>query len=356
MRVKLYTKDNAGSIRVWEIYSDANIIVMEYGQLGGRMQIKEEIVEEGKAGRTLSEQIMLQMASRISRQRDKGYRTTIEEVKDGISNQLNLPKPMLAQRFDKVKNVDYSGAIVQMKYDGNRCIITKQNNEFICYSRNGKIIAADLSHITNEIALPEGWFLDGELYCHGEKLQTIVSWIKKDQDKTKNLKFHGYDIINDDPYKARAYDLGILLNGNVNSEFVPTFKVDGPDAAERIHTLHKQFVEDGYEGTIIRVGESGYETGKRSKSLIKLKSFLDAEFTVVGIAPSKDGWARLECILPNEETFKVSAPGTMEEKHYIMDNYLNYIGRKVNVEFAYYTNAKKPFHPVATAFRNPLEE
>lgn len=349
---RLFTKDNKGAIRVWEISQDDQDIVIVYGQLGGSMQEKREYVPFGKASRTLQEQINLQINSRISRQKDKGYVDTIEKAQQGAKNTLGLLKPMLAQRFDRV-NVNLNNVFLQHKYDGNRCIITKKNGILVPYSRNGKVIPADLSHITDGLDLDEGQYIDGELYCHGEKLQTIVSWIKRTQKDTARLKFHAYDMISDKDYNTRLHDLADIVGLHPNIQVAPTVRATG---IEEVMTYHKRSISNGYEGTIIRLNDFGYEDGKRSKSLLKLKSFLDAEFKVIDIHESKDGWAILECITEDGKNFRVTAPGSMEEKTDILNFADEYIGQQVNVEYAQLTKDGVPFHPVATGFRNIEEE
>ena len=108
----------------------------------------------------------------------------------------------------------------------------------------------------------------------------------------------------------------------------------------------------GYEGLILRQGEFGYEAGKRSASLIKVKQWLDEEFRVIEIYPSKDGWAVLLCITDKGRIFRVSAPGTMQEKTKVLLETYKYIGEWVNVEFYDWTNDGIPFHPVARYWRS----
>lgn len=350
--MKLYIKDNKGAFREWEISQDDDEVVIRFGQVNGAIQEKREHVPYGKAGRTVQEQIDLQINSRISRQKDKGYVPSMEEASRGAKNQLGLKKPMLAQRFDRV-TVNLSNVLLQKKLDGNRCCITKQGGKIIPYSRNGKIIPADLSHITDTLQLDEGQTIDGELYCHGEKLQTIVSWIKRTQDNTERLKFHAYDLMVDDAYDKRMYDLIDVIGNSKTAEFIPTVRASG---IEHIMSYHKHAINQGYEGTIIRLPDYGYEDGKRSRSLLKLKSFHDSEFEIIDIHESKDGWAILECVTDDGKSFRVTAPGTMEDKVEIFENAEFYIGEYVNVEYAQFTKDGIPFHPVATAIRNPMEE
>jgi DNA ligase 1 len=350
--MKMFIKDNKGATREWSISQDDQDIVIRYGQLGGSIQEKREYIPHGKVNRTVQEQIDLQINSRVSRQRDRGYVDTIEEAKKGATNSLGLAKPMLAQKLDRV-NVDLSRVFLQSKLDGNRCLITKQNGKVIPYSRNGKIIAADLSHITSGLKLEEGQTIDGELYKHGESLQTIVSWIKRDQENTKKLKFHAYDLIEDKDYLTRMYNMIDIIGDHSSVTPVPTIEASG---IEQINKHHRNWLNMGYEGTIIRLPDHGYEAGKRSKSLLKLKTFLDDEFQIVDIHESKDGWGILECEIGNGKTFRVTAPGTMEDKMEVFDNAEFYIGEMVKVEYSQLTRDGIPFHPVAIMFRNPKEE
>jgi hypothetical protein len=50
-------------------------------------------------------------------------------------------------------------------------------------------------------------------------------------------------------------------------------------------------------------------------------------------------------------TFKVSAPGTLENKKHIWDNQESFIGQFVTVEFFEWTLDGRPLHPVAIDFR-----
>lgn len=347
----LYCRDNNGGIREWSIERDEFDIVIRHGVMGGSMQEKREAVTEGKASRDIDEQIMSRMASRVHKQLDKGYVNSLDKVGEKAVNSLGLHKPMLAQKFRDVKNIDYSNAFVQYKYDGNRCLVTMVNGEVIAYSRNGKRIST-IGHILADIDIEEGETLDGELYCHGYPLQTLVSWIKRKQEKTLLLKYMIYDVISEEPFSVRLARLQTLSKGS-SWEGVPTYRIEGEQA---VRDFLGRARASNYEGAIVRWGDFGYEDGKRSKSLVKVKAWEDDEFEVVDIIPSKDGWARLVCDSRRNTEFKAAAPGSMLEKYRIMENKDDYIGKQVRVEFAFWTKEDKPFHPVATMWREKNEE
>lgn len=339
----LYLRDNKGALRKWSIYTEEHGLVIEHGLVDGATQTKYEYIPEGKVKRTLEQQIELQKQSRISKMLDKGYIYDIDEaMAQQPRNRLGFVKPMLAQRIENV-TVDYSNAYVQRKYDGNRCMITHNGSQVVAYSRNGKLINT-IPHILESIELLPGDTLDGELYCHGETLQTIVSWVKRLQDGSQYLKFMAYDYVCDKPFTERLELLLQVPHLPSVCEIAPTYAVGSTDDVINHFEL---FRNEGYEGAMVRWGNAPYEDGKRSKSLVKVKEWLDAEFSVVNITASRDGWAVLTCKMPSGKTFDVSAPGTMDERTYVLENAAKYIGMKVKINYAYLTADGVPFHPVA---------
>ncbi len=339
-----YIRDNKGTIRQWSIGVDDGTIVIEHGQLGGVMQTVTEEIYEGKAGRSLEEQIMLRVNSRISKRKDMGYVDDLKDVNEKPTNLLGLVKPMLAQKIQGVKNIDFEHAYVQRKYDGNRCMIANISGRKIAYTRNGKQYKV-LNHILDSINMPNGTILDGELYCHGETLQTIVSWCKRDtpHKNTHKLKYHCYDIVKNLPFSDR-FDMMLDIDYGENAQIVETFKIKKLQWAMN---HFKNFRDEGYEGAILRHGLAGYEDGKRSKSLLKIKEWYDDEFKVIAINPSKDYWGVLTCMLDNGKIFGVTAPGSIDEKREVLINRHKYIGKYVTVEYSQITKDGIPFHPIA---------
>lgn len=356
----LYQQDAKGAIREWTISNDNVDIVITYGTLHGAMQEIRETITRGKASRNIIAQIQSRMESRINKQLLKGYKYSIEEAQAGRSNALGFIQPMLALPIQKVKDVDLSNAWVQMKYDGNRCLITKQGSTLIAYTKNGKIIDT-IGHILSSIDIPDGTTLDGELYCHGYALQKVVSWVKRKQANTYRLKYHIYDIVSSQPFEERLDMLRALQIGQM-AEIVPTWHIS------EIDSIQNQFImarDEGYEGLIVRTNEyrsnrklrtAGYEDGKRSKSLLKVKQFLDDEFKVTNIERSEKGRTVCWCLAKNGKPFKVSPPGTFEERQRVYDEAEKYVFKTLRVEYSILTADGIPFHGVATEWRNKEAE
>jgi len=345
----LYKISNTGAVQEWTIWQvSKDQIVIDWGQQNGAKQQQIERVELNQSGRSMQEQIHLRMESRINRQKDKGYCETIEEARNSIGlNASKLLKPMLAQTYDGIKS-NKSG-FWQYKYNGHRCLITRQGDELIAYSRNGKPINT-ISHIFEGMDIPEGVTLDGELYIHGKPLQTISSIVRRVQPDNKKLTYIVYDQIADDYFERRIANIyGYKLNDKIH--IADTFGKNGfnPKMARRENIQAAQ--DKGFEGLMFRNSNKPYEPGKRSSQLLKVKMRLDIEVVVGRISPSKDGWAILHCATPTGKSVSVTAPGTMEQKYEIYTNAHDYIGKKLTIEFAEFTKDGVPFHPVAIAFR-----
>jgi ATP-dependent DNA ligase len=360
-RISLYKRDAAGSLQVWSIWAQNDEIWIEWGQEDGELQCQSELIEEGKASRTIQEQVLSRVNSRVEKKLDKGYvRDRNHALTHKPVNRLGLPRPMLAKPFDKVKKIDYSTSWLQFKYDGHRCLIHHiSDDEYIAYSRNGKPITT-ITEILRQVRimhLPDGFTLDGELYRHDESLQKITSWVKRRQLATETLVYMVYDVITPYPvtFTARLHILNSLnwpvawnLGGHPYILKAPTVPCVPPD---EISIGLKNAIDQGYEGLILRRNTAPYEDGKRSMSLVKIKKFIDDEFLVVDIIPSREGFAVLQCIAKNGKRFGATAPGTVDEKFDVMEKRDQYIGRHIQLQYAGLTDEGKPFHPTAVRWR-----
>lgn len=349
----LYKRDAKGMLRIWNIEALHNGLEISHGVVGGNLTEAKHPIRFGKGGRSVPQQIALEYKARVQHRLDKGYREDFDTAGEQPVNQLGYVFPMLAQPLNKVADFpsDFS---IQYKYDGNRCMVVKRDGKMMAYSRGGKEITS-IPHILDACAdIPEGLILDGELYVHGERLQTIRSWVARKQLASTNLKFVCYDVVSDLTYLDRLHMLE-SFHFIDPVRIASTTNVFGGMSTELLQSTKELAIASGYEGLIVRTHDTGYECGKRSKSLIKIKSWDDEEFTVVDILPSVDMCAILVCELGDGSTFKVTAPGPIVDKMRIYDNRSEYISRRVTVQFAGRTKDGIPFHPVALSFREEHE-
>ena len=356
--ITLYKK-HKNSVGVWHIFNTHNVIHIQHAtKLDGTLVCHEETVSAGLQGRTLEQQVDHRIRSRVNKQQDKGYVHSFEAAQKKPTNTMGFLQPMLATQQKRAKDL-VTNACYQPKLDGHRCLITKRDGEVIAYTRAGKPIPS-IHHITDElqVVIKEGQTLDGELYIHGMLLQDIGSLIKKEQVNTKRLQYWVYDTLQEDSFRERFAGLKILIRDLEHTRLTPT----STRYTDDLPTMLRRMIDRGYEGLMVRAGSQGYEAGRRSQSLIKVKAFLDDEFEVLDVTPSKDGWGVLTCKLNDPDasydnqpaTFMVSAPGSHEEKRLILDTKLDYVGKLVTVEYSMLTKDGVPFHPVALRFREDI--
>jgi DNA ligase-1 len=346
----LYKQDTSGSLRIWSIEYIAPVTIeVKWGVKDGAMQTKTEKVVINMSGRNHLEQAQLMINAKINRQFDKGYKCTMHEALNSIgTNASELFKPMLAKVYNN-DLINTKDIMRQYKYDGHRCMVTCKNGKVFAYSRNGKTINT-IDHILKHMVIPEGITVDGELYVHDMSLQEISSLVRRIQPDNAKLKYIVYDMISPKTFMHRLDILHSMALGP-KAIIALTEKPNSVDdfSAEGIQDIA---INKGYEGLMLRKDISGYEPGVRSQQLLKCKLWLDSEYKVLAIHASRDGWAILECMGDKGKTFRVSAPGSVEDKTHILNNAVQYVGRHVNVKYAEVTNDGIPFHPVATRFIN----
>lgn len=353
--VTLYRK-NALGVGMWSIWAEENIITIAHSStIDGAKVFHKETVKEGKQSRTLSEQVQHRIASRVSKQRDKGYTDSIEEASTQLLNQLGLAVPMLAQTFDETKHDISKGVHIQRKLNGLRCLATKVNGKIIMYSRRGKLFE-HLHEIAKSLEdlIPEGETFDGELYVHGTSLQTIQSWAKRRQSSTLHLSYYVYDCMDDADYPARLSFIQSCFNAACENGLdhpkvgiLPTKLISS--LGELFESMRKARAAR-FEGIMVRFPDFGYEDGKRSKSLLKLKDVMSDEAICINIRLSEKGNPVLDLDW-NDKRFSASPPGGDSERLKSFRQKEKYIGQRVTIEYREITDDGVPFHAVATAWR-----
>lgn len=358
-------KNHSGTIGFWmgTVIEPDQLVITHAKSLDGKPVTHHYTIQGKNIGKvnetTPFDQAMLELNSRARKQQDKGYVETPEQAKEPATNGLGLLKPMLATPFEKVKpeKIEWYNAFAQPKLDGHRALY----KDGVLYSRQGKPI--DLPHINEaiEAAGLAHLHLDGELYIHGKTLQQISSLVKKEHPETPDLEYHIYDHIAHKPFSHRFQEFLVSNNflSNNSIAVVPTHEVS---FEEELMELHTQWLEEEYEGTILRFGTNGYETDKRSAQMLKLKEFHDAEYTIVDVKMGTP-YVREEGTYQNPiyvmdsgngGQFTVTAPGNMYEKHELSRLGKSVVGMDLTVKYHYLSKDGIPQLPVALRFREEL--
>lgn len=371
----LYHKARTGGIHSWKIWTEGPDKVTEHGLVTGKKQVDRVTCEAKNVGKknatTAKEQAELEAKAMHKYRLDRKYSLTEKKAQDTVL------LPMLAKKFEdrKKKNVVYPGSI-QPKLDGVRALarwVIETENTGHTYktiervelvSRNGK--QYNCPHITAELerVMPKNMVLDGELYVHEVGFQTVSSWIKKLQKETKQIIYNVYDAPESDNRddlswidRLKVLDRMAKVLKDYKTEHlavVPTYSVPDEKAA---YKYQEKFVSEGYEGAIFRNDAGLYQYGYRSDDLLKIKTFDDAEFEIVGYTDGKGrdkGTVIWICKTPGGDVFNVRSKGEYTTRKQWFAEGQVHVGKMLKVKYFGMSDEKIPRFPVGLGFR--LEE
>ena len=252
--------------------------------------------------------------------------------------------PMLANKWeDRQKHIS-EPFYVQPKLDGVRLLVSKDGG----ISRTGKIIPG--TEILGK-GLEPGQYVDGEAFDPNLNFEELTSTFKTDPLKLKFYVFDFFDLKKLTMTFEERWDVAKSLS-NPHYEYVETFSV-------KKHTdmngFHKMFMQQGYEGTMIRDKDSVYEVGQRSNYLLKHKDFQTEEYEIVG---ANEGTGREKgtviwvCKTQSGREFTVRPEGTLETRKNYFKNKNNFFGKLLTVKFQNLTSLGIPRFPVGIVIRD----
>ena len=355
----LYHTGKSGAVVQWNIWTEGADIVTEWGQIGGKMQTARKTAigkNIGKINETSPEgQAVLEANAMHKKKTDLKYSLSIEEAKKEVF------LPMLATSFEKrLDKVTYP-VDVQPKLDGVRCMAFWEGDSVKLMSRGGKYWECS-DHISEQLegVLPKGWVLDGELYLHGATFQEITKLVKKLRSESVSIEYHVYDVPRTDEYNEGEWDLHRMealadfrnsIEGLENITVTDTYQANSEN---EVYELQSLFLEQGYEGAIVREADGVYRFGYRSNKLLKVKNFMDEEYKIVNFTTGVgkfDGCIVWICETESGEQFKVVPQGTMEERQEAYETASNHIGEMLKVKFFELTDDGIPRFPVGLGIR-----
>lgn len=348
MNKVIYKLDSKGRLRFLNIETRGKIIRQTSGLFSSENTVthSSECIGKniGKSNETTpEEQAVSEARAKVKAKLEEGYYNTIEEARNEI-----IILPMLAEDFKKHESKVSYPCYVQPKLDGMRAL--KKLNTFV--SRKNKVIDT-MTHIESQ--LPQFVdTLDGELYAHGLSFQENMKLIKKYREgETENVKYHVYDIVLPNMQFSERHTLLRTLMREfkpIYIELVPTYLVN---RKEELLERHKEFLAQGYEGTIVRHGGTGYEVNKRSYSLLKFKDFQDlaCEIVDVEVSEKRPTHGVFICKLEDGRTFGCGMKFSHTEREEILKNKNNYIGQTAEIRFFEYTDDGIPRFPVCVGLR-----
>jgi len=342
----LYTRDSLGNVRIWYMEQQDNKYRAVSGIQDGEKVTSEWTVasakNEGKKNATTAEeQATKEIEAKYKKQKKTGYFENLEDI-----DKDQYVEPMLAKLykdyFDKI-NLDKGEWLLQCKFNGMRCIATKDG----LFTRKGeKYISCP--HIQNSLKpffeKHPNAVLDGELFNNDlrQQLNEISKLIRKtvhitseDLERSKKLVHYyiydgyGFGLDKEHPYHERKQ----WIDSNVIGEYTHVAKVDDYDVKDQneLNKHYQSFVDQGHEGVILRKKNMEYQN-KRTKDLLKVKPEDDDEANIINITEGTGNWSGAGKIITldwNGKIFDASFKGTYEQSVEFLKNKNDWIGKSV---------------------------
>ena len=264
----------------------------------------------------------------------------------------------LADKYEP-KLVDWKdGWYVSRKIDGARCIgIVDSNGDTTFYSRTGKIF--DTLDVVRDGIKSLGLsnvVLDGELCLvdegGNEDFQGVMKELRKKDHTIPNPSFKIFDMITIDEFYSKKGE----KNRPYSIRYANLCAVMQPNECPCLTVLEQEVIRDDdhfnewiakstknkWEGLMLRADES-YK-GKRSKDLLKYKSFFDDEYKVIDAEMGdfryvKDGaeWEEtmLSCVMIQHKNniVRVGSGFTIEQRQEFYQDPSKIVGKIITVQY-----------------------
>ena len=378
----LYKTTATGAIQEWTIRVDKSgddgVIVTRWGQSIGEIQETKDRVTEGKNlgkknATTAYEQACAEAQAKWTKKRDikhyaeMGADGKVQSKEERIEE--GSVEPMLAEKWkDFVGRLKPDAWIIaQIKLNGLRGVAKKQKGKVTIYTRGGKTVTC-VPEINAELEriMPEGATWDGEICTEDAKptaamFQRIMGAARR-KEHTPDADLLFYHIFDNATQKIAELGYVKRMDSIADSWDAQRVKLKTVDhkviQVHEVLAFEQALTEEGYEGAIIRMMDAPYEH-KRTKNLLKVKSFIDDEFEIVDVLPGRGirttMAGKVVVRLKDGQTNEAGVSGSHEQAKELLDNKKKYIGRMCTVRFFNYTGEGKLFHPVFYGMREKGE-
>ena len=225
--------------------------------------------------------------------KDLGIRAGAKVINKAIPGLIPTFSVALAQEYKEECNWE-DNWYASRKLDGVRCLaITDENGKCTLYSRMGKEFttldkvkdAIESTGIINTV-------FDGEICLvdenGNEDFQGVMKQLRRKDHQIENPAYIMFDMLNikdfnnqksEEILSDRLHTLRSFLNGDIDTNIL-RYTEQAVITDGRHFDMWSQMAADGnWEGFMLRK-DVGYE-GKRSKNLVKVKKFHDAEYEVI---------------------------------------------------------------------------
>jgi DNA ligase 1 len=260
-------------------------------------------------------------------------------------NFIEIFVPQLANKYSNNKDYRVDYWWVSPKLDGIRCVYRSYNLK----TRSNKEIVGfeNITKVCNDIAKKfDTIIIDGELYSHTLTFQEIQGFVVRSKNinsEDKEKIFFNIFAVTSDSIKDTAKMVELLhkiesylkTNNITCVRIIPYEKVK--NEYSQIEDIAKKYVENGYEGCMLRHPFTYYDF-KRSDNLLKVKFFIEDDFRIIGF---KEGDGRNKNLLGSvivESIDKrvvadVGSGFSDEDRKYIWSHKDEYIDKLAEVKY-----------------------
>jgi len=289
--------------------------------------------------------------------KDLKTRTGAKVINKAFPNLIPEFNVALAQNYDG--KCDWNDSWhASRKLDGVRCLaVVDEEGKCTLYSRMGKEFTT-LNKIKEAIESTNiiNYVFDGEICLidenGNEDFQSVMKQLRRKDHQIENPTFMMFDMIHKIDFDNGKSEDGAILSDRLHT--LKSFCEDNPQTIDELKYLDQYIITDerhfdmwgqiasdgNWEGFMLRK-DVGYE-GKRSKNLLKVKTFHDAEYEVLDaefgpMAVVRDGKEKQETMLSqvwikHKEWWVKVGSGFSQEQRIKYTNE-NIIGKTITVQY-----------------------
>ncbi len=226
--------------------------------------------------------------------KDLGIRAGDKLINKAVPGLIPTFSVALAKEYKEKCDWETEDWYASRKLDGVRCLASvDENGKCTLYSRMGKELitlnkvkeAIEATNVINQV-------FDGEICLMDENgnedFQGVMKQLRRKDHQIKNPAYMMFDMLNikdfnnqksEEILSDRLHTLRSFLDNNIDTNIL-RYTEQAVITDGRHFDMWSQMAADGnWEGFMLRK-DVGYE-GKRSKNLVKVKKFHDAEYEVI---------------------------------------------------------------------------
>ena len=201
-------------------------------------------------------------------------------------DKVKFIEPMLAKSVTELPK-DRHTWVYEVKVDGYRCLVGKDQSAVKLWSRRGNLFNQDFPGLARACAaLPADTLVDGEVVALDQQGRMSFNLLQHRRSQASAIRFYAFDLL---VYKGHStLNLGISERHDLLAQALAN--VDGDvQLMQRFETVPAELIRAakrlGFEGIIAKRRDSLYEPGKRSGAWVKYKINQGQEFVIGGYTP-----------------------------------------------------------------------